>query len=74
MRILFRTVDGFLSTRPDITPSHPGRLALNDARFVHELRRSRRPRIDTAERMERWIEAYDGVPSRDPDTSIGMTP
>jgi len=72
MRILFRTVDGFLSTRPDITPSHPGRLALNDARFVHEFRRSRRPRIDTAE--ERWIEAFDGVPSRDPDTSIGMTP
>ena len=72
MRILFRTVGGFLSTRPDITPSHPGRLALNDARFVHEFRRSRRPRIDTAE--ERWIEAFDGVPSRDPDTSIGMTP
>lgn len=36
-----------------------GHQALNDQGFVRGLRKGRHPRLDTVERVQRWMDSYD---------------
>jgi hypothetical protein len=42
------------------TPSRFGRAVMNDPKFVHDLRRGREPRIETAARVHAWLDAQEG--------------
>lgn len=41
----------------EMAPTRFGRLAVNDPRFVHDLRNGREPRPETVERIEAFIAA-----------------
>ncbi len=52
---LLRVIEVFLRSS-DVTPTRCGRDAVNDPRFVFDLRRGREPRADTVARVVNFIE------------------
>lgn len=52
-------VEAFLRSHPEISATRFGQMSMGDPTFVHKLRLGRTPRLDTAERVERWMERYD---------------
>jgi len=47
-----------------IAPTRFGRDAVNDPRFVLDLRNGREPRASTAQRVSAYIDQHDGRPTR----------
>lgn len=48
-------VEAFLSQFPEVKPSWIGAKAIGDHNLVRQLRKGRRVRVDTAEKIARWI-------------------
>ena len=53
--LLLRRIELYLR-RAETTPTRFGRDALNDPRFVHDLRRGREPRPETNARVHAWLD------------------
>jgi 2,4-dienoyl-CoA reductase-like NADH-dependent reductase (Old Yellow Enzyme family) len=47
--------------RSGATPTAFGRAVMNDPQFVHDLRRGREPRFETAARVHAWLDAHEGA-------------
>jgi 2,4-dienoyl-CoA reductase-like NADH-dependent reductase (Old Yellow Enzyme family) len=54
---LLREVERFLN-RTKLAPTRFGREALNDPRFVHDLRKGSEPRPKTEARVRKFMEDY----------------
>nr|WP_137678906.1 hypothetical protein [Aurantiacibacter suaedae] len=58
--MLIRKIEIFLR-RYRMAPTTFGRLAAQDPRFVLDLRNGRRPRADTAGRVEHFMNTYNST-------------
>lgn len=59
LREFLARVENFLSHHPGVKPARLGEEAVGDPSFVGDLRRGRKPSLETAERLLRWIEKYE---------------
>ena len=57
MMHLLREVEKFLREK-QIPPATFGRSAINDSRFVFELRKGREPREATVNKVKEWMKNY----------------
>lgn len=49
----------FLANHPSVTATRLGEEALRDPAFVGNIRNGRMPRLDTAEKVIRWMDEYE---------------
>lgn len=53
------SLEAFFARNPEVAPSRLGIDAIGDGAFVMQIRKGRRPRIDTAEKVQAWMTSYE---------------